>query len=60
MSKKKAKVMEAERHNFVYGNEEEGVKGCIANGISEETANKIYEAVKNELEHQHKKIITQK
>ncbi len=43
MSKKKAKVMEAERHNFVYGNEEEGVKGCIANGISEETANKIYD-----------------
>lgn len=42
MSKKKAKVMEAERKNFVYGNEEEGVKGCIANGIPEETANKIY------------------
>lgn len=42
MSKKKAKVMEAERKNFVYGNEEEGVKGCIANGISEEIANKIY------------------
>ena len=41
MSKKKAKVMEAERKNFVYGNEEEGVKGCIANGISEEVANKI-------------------
>ena len=43
MSKKKAKVMEAERKNFVYGNEEEGVKGCIANGISEEVANKIYD-----------------
>lgn len=42
MSKKKAKVMEAERQNFVYGNEEEGVKGCIANGISEEVAHKIY------------------
>lgn len=42
MSKKKAKVMEAERKNFVYGNEEEAVKGCIANGIPEETANKIY------------------
>ena len=42
MSKKKAKVMEAERKNFVYGNEEEGVKGCIANGIDEETANHIY------------------
>lgn len=43
MSKKKTKVMEAERKNFVYGNEEEGVKGCIANGIPENTANKIYD-----------------
>ena len=43
MSKKKASVMEKERQNFVYGNEEEGVPGCIANGISEKTANKIYD-----------------
>lgn len=43
MSKKKASVMEKERQNFVYGNEEEGVPGCIANGISEQTANKIYD-----------------
>ncbi|MBU5478883.1 DNA polymerase III subunit alpha [Eubacterium sp. MSJ-13] len=43
MAKKKTKVMEAERKNFVYGNEEEGVKGCIANGIDEKTANKIYD-----------------
>ena len=43
MSKKKADVMEKERQNFVYGNEEEGVKGCIANGISKETANKIFD-----------------
>lgn len=43
MSKKKTKVMEAERKNFVYGNEEEGVKGCIANGIPENIANKIYD-----------------
>ncbi|MCI8668011.1 MAG: DNA polymerase III subunit alpha [Lachnospiraceae bacterium] len=42
MSKKKASVMEKEQHNFVYGNEEEGVKGCIANGISEKIAVKIY------------------
>lgn len=42
MSKKKARVMEKEQHNFVYGNEEEGVKGCIANGISEQVAIKIY------------------
>ncbi|WP_418421762.1 DNA polymerase III subunit alpha, partial [Butyribacter intestini] len=43
MAKKKTKVMEAERKNFVYGNGEEGVKGCIANGIDEKTANKIYD-----------------
>ena len=43
MSKKKAAVMEKERRNFVYGNEEEGVPGCIANGIPEKTANKIYD-----------------
>ena len=43
MSKKKAAVMEKERQNFVYGNEEEGVPGCIANGISEQMANKIYD-----------------
>ena len=43
MSKKKAAVMEKERQNFVYGNETEGVPGCIANGISEQTANKIYD-----------------
>ncbi len=43
MSKKKTHVMEEERKNFVYGNEEQGVRGCIANGISEQTANKIYD-----------------
>ena len=43
MSKKKASVMAKERQNFVYGNAEEGVPGCIANGISEEIANKIYD-----------------
>ncbi|MGN1377537.1 MAG: DNA polymerase III subunit alpha, partial [Dorea sp.] len=43
MSKKKGDVMKKERQNFVYGNEEEGVPGCIANGIDEKTANKIYD-----------------
>ena len=43
MSKKKAAVMAKERQNFVYGNEEEGVPGCISNGISEKVANKIYD-----------------
>ena len=43
MSKKKAAVMAKERQNFVYGNPEEGVPGCVANGIDERTANKIYD-----------------
>ena len=43
MSKKKQAVMEKERANFIYGNPEENVPGCIANGISEEIANKIYD-----------------
>ena len=43
MSKKKASVMEKERQNFVYGNEAEGVCGCINNGISEAVANQIYD-----------------
>ncbi len=43
MSKKKASVMEQERKNFVYGNEEENVPGCISNGISEQVANKIFD-----------------
>ena len=43
MSKKKAAVMQQERQNFVYGNEVEGVPGCISRGIPENVANKIYD-----------------
>ncbi len=43
MSKKKADVMERERHNFIYGNEEEEVEGCVKRGISEEVAGRIYD-----------------
>ncbi|MDF2906223.1 MAG: dnaE [Herbinix sp.] len=43
MSKKKESVMIKERQSFVYGNEEEGVPGCINNGISEAVANHIYD-----------------
>ena len=42
MGKKKQSVMEKERANFIYGNKEEGVPGCIANGISESIAGQIY------------------
>ncbi len=41
MSKKKAKVMAMERANFINGCE--GVPGCIANGVSEEIANEIFD-----------------
>lgn len=43
MSKKKQHVMEQERKNFVYGNEEENVPGCVKKGIPEEVALKIYD-----------------
>lgn len=43
MSKKKQAVMEKERANFIYGNEEEGVPGCAANGIPESVASRIYD-----------------
>ena len=43
MSKKKQAVMEKERANFVYGNPEEGVPGCVVNGIPENVASKIYD-----------------
>lgn len=43
MSKKKQSVMEKERVNFIYGNEEEGVPGCISKGISEQVAAQIFD-----------------
>lgn len=43
MSKKKVDVMKRERQNFVYGNEAEGVEGCIRKGIPEEAANTIFD-----------------
>ena len=43
MAKKKPEEMEKERKNFVYGNKELNVPGCVANGISEDVANKIFD-----------------
>lgn len=45
MSKKKQSVMEKERQNFIYGNTEENVPGCVARGISEDVASKIYDTM---------------
>ena len=43
MSKKKQYVMEQERKNFIYGNAEENVPGCVSRGIPEQAAKKIYD-----------------
>ena len=43
MSKKKESVMIKERQNFVYGNTSERVPGCVARGIDEEVANRIFD-----------------
>jgi DNA polymerase-3 subunit alpha len=43
MAKKKLKVMEEERQNFIYGNESAGVPGCVKNGVSAEVGNAIFD-----------------
>ncbi len=45
MSKKKTHVMEEERRNFVEGNPEENVPGCVSRGIPKEVANHIYDTM---------------
>ena len=45
ISKKKMKVIEAERKVFVYGDEEKGIPGCVANGISETVAQSLYDEI---------------
>lgn len=43
MSKKKFDVLEAERQNFVFGNEKEGIRGCAANGVPQDVANHVFD-----------------
>ena len=45
MSKKKDYIMQEERKNFIYGNEELGIAGCLKNGITEQAANQIYDSM---------------
>ena len=45
MSKKKVHVMEMERANFVNGNAELGIPGCVEKGIDAVVANSIYESM---------------
>ncbi len=45
ISKKKMKVIDAERNVFVYGDKEQGIPGAIANGVSEQAAQSIYDEI---------------
>ena len=45
ISKKKAKQIEQEREAFIYGDPERNIKGCVANGIPENTAQQIYDDI---------------
>ena len=45
ISKKKMKIIEAERKVFVYGDPGNNIPGCIANGISEAVAQSLYDEI---------------
>ena len=45
ISKKKMKVIEAERKVFVYGDARQGITGCIGHGVPEAVAQSIYDEI---------------
>ena len=45
ISKKKMKVIEAERKVFVYGDREQGIDGAMAKGVPETVAQSIYDEI---------------
>ena len=45
MSKKKHKVIDAERLAFVHGDPERNIPGALSKGVSEEVANSIYDEI---------------
>ena len=45
MSKKKHKVIDAERVAFIHGDASRGIPGALANGVSESVANSIYDEI---------------
>jgi len=45
ISKKKQKIIDAERKTFVYGDNEQGIPGCIARGVPEAVAQSIYDEI---------------
>ena len=45
ISKKKMKVIEAERKVFVYGDPDQGITGCMGHGVPETVAQSIYDEI---------------
>ena len=45
ISKKKIKIIEAERKVFVYGDPEKNIPGCVGNGISEAVGQSLYDEI---------------
>ena len=45
ISKKKMKIIDAERKVFVYGDPEQGIPGAIANGVPEAVAQSLYDEI---------------
>ena len=45
ISKKKMKVIEAERKTFVYGDPQQSIAGCIAHGVPEAVGQSIYDEI---------------
>ena len=45
ISKKKMKVIDAERNVFIYGHQEQGIPGAVANGVPEQVAQSIYDEI---------------
>ncbi len=45
ISKKKQKIIDAERQTFVYGDEAQGIAGCIQRGVPEAVAQSIYDEI---------------
>ena len=45
ISKKKMKIIEAERKVFVYGDPAQNIPGCIGHGVSEAVAQSIYDEI---------------
>ena len=47
ISKKKKAQIETERRTFIYGDPERSIAGCVANGISEQIAQDIYDEIED-------------